>query len=245
MKSLYYKDLGRLGYEACLELQDKLVSLKTGAEYPDFLLFVQHPNVYTLGRGGNPANVIASRGISVLRTTRGGDITYHGPGQLVIYPVVDLKTKLRRDVHRFVRNFEEALIRTLRQFKLAGARKPPFTGVWIENKKIAAMGLAVKRGIAYHGAALNVNTDLSYFRNIVPCGLPWAGVTSMELELRSAQDLSIVRDQFLANFTKIFKYTFVEQISKGIEFNPESYAAIVTATAFHGNPGTLHASKTP
>jgi lipoate-protein ligase B len=143
----------------------------------------------------------------VHRTSRGGDVTYHGPGQLVVYPITDLRSKLRKDVHRYVRNLELAAIRTLRAFAIESTRKPPHTGIWIDNRKIAAIGVAVRRCITYHGLALNVNTDLSYFQRIIPCGLTWAEVTSMERELGAPQRMSQVRERFLHNFAEVFGYS--------------------------------------
>ena len=116
-------------------------------------------------------------------------MTYHGPGQLVVYPLIDLRSKLRRDVHRYLRNLEMSAIRTLKDFGLEGIRRPPYTGIWVDNRKIAAIGIAVRRCITFHGVALNVNTDLSYFNRIIPCGLSWADVTSMARELGGEQNL--------------------------------------------------------
>jgi lipoate-protein ligase B len=149
--------------------------------------------------------------VPVHRTSRGGDVTYHGPGQLVVYPLVDLRSKLRKDVHRYLRNLETTAIRTLRDFGLEGVRRPPYTGIWIGDKKIAAIGLAVRRGITFHGLALNVNTDLSYFNRIIPCGLAWADVTSMANELGKEQSAERVKNSFLGQFAEIFGYTDVKE----------------------------------
>src|SRR5574342_352967 len=123
MTTLLYKDLGRLDYLAALEFQEQLLELKQREPLPDVLLFVEHPHVYTLGRGGDAANVLAPEEVPVIRTSRGGDVTYHGPGQLVVYPIIDLRSKLRRDVHRYVRNLEYTAIRTLKDFGLTAIRK--------------------------------------------------------------------------------------------------------------------------
>lgn len=203
---LLYRNLGRMDYLAALQLQEQLVQRKQLEPSADILLFVEHPHVYTLGRGGNEANVLAPQEVPVLRTGRGGDVTYHGPGQLVVYPIIDLRSKLRKDVHRYVRNLELSAIRTLRDFALNSARRPPYTGIWINDRKIAAIGVAVRRSITFHGLALNVNTDLSYFKRIVPCGLAWADVTSMQRELGAEPNLADVRERFLLNFTEIFGY---------------------------------------
>ena len=200
-----------MDYPTACALQEKLVELKQHETADDFLLFVEHPNVYTIGRGGKEANVLAPEDVPVIRTSRGGDVTYHGPGQLVVYPIVDLRSKLRKDVHRYVRNLELSAIRTLKDFGLAAARRPPFTGIWLGDKKIAAIGVAVKRCITFHGLALNVNTDLDYFKRIIPCGLAWADVTSMAYELGKEQSAEPVRERFLRNFGEIFGYADVEE----------------------------------
>jgi lipoate-protein ligase B len=208
---LLHKDLGRMDYLAALALQERLVESKRRESSGDILLFVEHPPVYTLGRGGKESNVLAPEEVPVIRTSRGGDVTYHGPGQLVVYPIIDLRSKLRKDVHRYVRNLEISAIRTLKDFGLAGSRRPPFTGIWIDDKKIAAIGIAVRRSITFHGLALNVNPDLSYFKRIIPCGLTWAEVTSMASELCAEQNLAEVRERFLQNFAEIFGYDDVKE----------------------------------
>jgi lipoyl(octanoyl) transferase len=215
MAKLLYKDLGCMDYLAALELQEKLLELKQGESSPDLLLFVEHPHVYTIGRGGDESNVLAAREVPVYRTSRGGDVTYHGPGQLVVYPLVDLRSKLRKDVHRYLRNLEMSAICTLRDFGLDGTRRPPYTGIWIDNRKIAAIGIAVRRGITYHGLALNVNTNLSYFNRIIPCGLAWADVTSMARELGKEQSAECVQERFLHHFTELFDYSKIEKAEDG------------------------------
>jgi lipoyl(octanoyl) transferase len=215
MAKLLYKDLGCMDYLAALELQEKLLELKQGESSPDLLLFVEHPHVYTIGRGGDESNVLAAQDVPVYRTSRGGDVTYHGPGQLVVYPLVDLRSKLRKDVHRYLRNLEMSAICTLRDFGLDGTRRPPYTGIWIDNRKIAAIGIAVRRGITYHGLALNVNTNLSYFNRIIPCGLAWADVTSMARELGKEQSAECVQERFLHHFTELFDYSKIEKAEDG------------------------------
>jgi lipoyl(octanoyl) transferase len=181
----------------------------------DIVLFVEHPHVYTLGRGGKESNVLGTEGVPVHRTGRGGDVTYHGPGQLVVYPLIDLRSKLRKDVHRYLRNLERTVIRTLADFTLQAIRRPPYTGIWIDNRKIGAIGLAVRRSITFHGLALNVNTDLNYFNRIIPCGLQWADVTSMKRELGADQDPSQVRERFLRHFADVFGYSELKQAEDG------------------------------
>src|SRR5499427_9304973 len=187
MAELFYTDAGQMDYPAALALQEKILELKQRGHLADVMLFVEHPHVYTLGRGGKASNVLAPQEVPVIRTNRGGDVTYHGPGQLVVYPLIDLRSKLRKDVHRYLKNLELSAICTLKDFGLKGTRRPPYTGI----------GIAVGRGITFHGLALNVNTDLSYFDRIVACGLSWAGVTSMAKELGVEQNLVEVRDRFL------------------------------------------------
>jgi lipoate-protein ligase B len=208
---LLYKRLGGMNFAAALAVQEELVARKQREPSSDILLFVEHPHVYTLGRGGDEANVLAPQDVPVYRTSRGGDVTYHGPGQLVVYPIIDLRSKLRKDVHRYVRNLELSAIRTLKDFGLLATRRPPFTGIWIGDKKIAAIGIAVRRCITFHGLALNVNPDLNYFKRIVPCGLSWADVTSMQKELGGDQNLAKVRNRFVRNFADAFGYYDVRE----------------------------------
>ena len=182
--------LGRVPYEAALALQTALLERRQRGEIPDTILLLEHPHVITLGRRGEAENILAdpsaleARGIAVHRVGRGGDVTYHGPGQLVGYWVVAL-SRWKDDVGRFVRCIEESIIGTLRTFGLEGRRLPKFTGVWCyppgapEMEKIASIGVGIKRWVAHHGFALNVTTDLSQFEAIVPCALSGKRMTSM------------------------------------------------------------------
>ena len=213
MAQLFYQDLGRLDFLAALSRQEQLIELKQRQAVADILLFVEHPHVYTIGRSGDLNNVLAAQDVPLHRASRGGDVTYHGPGQLVVYPIIGLRSKLRKDVHRYVKNLEMTVIETLKNFGLEARRRPPYTGIWIDNRKIAAMGIAVRRGITFHGLALNVNTDLSYFDRIIPCGLSWADVTSMAKELGKDPSVHNVRESFLRHFAELFGYTEIENIS--------------------------------
>lgn len=174
--------LGCVEYRRALELQLSRVDCRARGETPDTLLLLTHPHVYTFGRTGQQANLLVAEedllreGISVERVARGGDVTYHGPGQLVGYPIVLLA---RPDVHRFVRCLESALIEALVVFGVPSRRIEGMTGVWVGEKKIASIGVGVKRWITYHGFALNVTTDLSYFGRIHPCGLKGREATSL------------------------------------------------------------------
>jgi lipoate-protein ligase B len=215
MAELFYKDLGQMDYLAALVIQEGILERKQRQASADVVLFVEHPHVYTLGRSGQEVNVLAPKDVPVYQTSRGGDVTYHGPGQMVVYPIIDLRSKLRKEVHRYLRNLETSTIRTLNDFGLDGMRRPPYTGIWIDNRKIAAIGIAVRRGITFHGLALNVNTDLSYFKRIIPCGLSWADVTSMARELGAEQDQTKVRSRFLHHFTELFNYKDVKNTEDG------------------------------
>jgi len=214
MSTLVFKDLGEIEYGAALSLQESLIESKRQEYFPDILLFVEHPHVITLGRGGKASNVVNAGDVPVFRSSRGGDVTYHGPGQMVVYPIIDLKSKLRKDVHRYLRYLEQAAIRTLKSFGITAERNPPWTGIWIGKKKIAAIGVAVRRGVTYHGLALNVNTDLSHFERIVPCGLSWSDVTSMAREIGEEQNLDRVKERFLRYFAEMFGYSDIEHIDR-------------------------------
>jgi lipoyl(octanoyl) transferase len=176
--------LGSVDYADCWQLQRELADLRASRQSSDLLLLLEHPPTITLGRGSNPSNVLASKevlessGIALHSIDRGGDVTYHGPGQLIGYPIIDL-TNYRRDLHWFLRRMEEALIQTLASFGLEGRRFPPHTGVWIGDEKVAAIGIKVSRWVSTHGFALNVAPDLGHFDLIIPCGIEEYGVTSM------------------------------------------------------------------
>jgi lipoyl(octanoyl) transferase len=176
--------LGRVAYADGLRLQEQAVEGLREQQASEQLLLLEHSNVFTLGRGADGSNILAgedelaSRSIEVYETGRGGDVTYHGPGQLVGYPIVNLRPD-RCDVHRYVRDLEEVLIRTVANYGIIGERVKGLTGVWVGNEKIAAIGVRIARWITSHGFALNVSTDLSYFKMIVPCGIADKGVTSL------------------------------------------------------------------
>jgi lipoate-protein ligase B len=179
-------DLGRVPYRAALEFQRRAVEARAKGDSPDVLYFVEHDPVLTVGRAGQGESLRASaaelgrRGIEVIPVERGGSVTYHGPGQIVGYPIVSLETLPGgRDVHRYLRDLEEAILHVLSSYGLTGGRRPPYTGVWVGDQKIAAIGVAVRRWVAFHGFALNVSPDLSHFDLIHPCGIRHLGVASM------------------------------------------------------------------
>ncbi len=172
----YLLDLGRTEYGEALELQKQLVQRRAKGEIPDSLILVEHDHVITLGRKTTPAN-FRPQNIPVFQVERGGDATYHGPGQLVGYPIVLLSD---HDVRRHVRNMEEAIMRTVRAFGIESGRLEGHPGIWVNGKKLASVGVAVAEWVTFHGFALNVNTDLSYFELIRPCGLDPGTMTSMQ-----------------------------------------------------------------
>ena len=189
--------LGETGYRHALDVQLDHVERRADRKIPDTLLLLTHPHVYTLGRGGDETNLLvpretlASEGISLERVGRGGDITYHGPGQLVGYPIVRME---RPDVKRFVRSIEAALIDSLEQFGIGARAIPGLTGVWVGERKIASIGVGIRKWVTYHGFALNVTTDLSYFRRIHLCGLKGKEATSIAEEKGCAPPMDAVRE---------------------------------------------------
>lgn len=202
-------DLGRTAYGEALALQRAVHAAREAGAVPDTLLLTEHDPVFTLGRGADAANVIAPaealrrRGIDVVRVERGGDVTYHGPGQLVAYPILDLREH-GRDVHRYVRGLEEAAIRVLAAYGVQAERVPGAPGVWVAGAKVAAVGVFVRRWVTMHGIALNVAPDLGPFGLINPCGLPGCPVTSLERLTGGAPPLWEVAARFAAAFGELF-----------------------------------------
>jgi lipoyl(octanoyl) transferase len=203
--------LGRVGYANALDLQRRFLEWRK-AGGPDALLLLEHPPVLTLGRGAHAENIVASNqrlsdlGIEVYETDRGGDVTYHGPGQLVGYPLMHLVPG-QQDVRKYVRRLEEVVSRTLADFGLAATRIQKWPGVWLENpdRKIAAIGVHLSRWYTRHGFALNVNPDLTHFEAIVPCGISEASVTSMQRELGVEIPISKVEYRVAAHFESVFE----------------------------------------
>ena len=201
--------LGIVQYDEGLRLQERAVERLRAGQGQEQILLLEHPHVFTLGRGADSSNILADRqqlessDVEVHETGRGGDVTYHGPGQLVGYPIVDLKPD-RCDVHRYVRDIEEVLIRTIAEFGVAGTRIPGLTGVWVGNEKIGAIGVRIARWITSHGFALNINTDLSFFRMIVPCGIADKGVTSLSKLIGRELELQDVASVCAQKFAEVF-----------------------------------------
>src|SRR5690349_13522273 len=210
MRDLQVRDLGCLGYGEAVAIQKALVDRRKQGLIADQLLIVEHPHVITLGRNGRAENLLASEevlrraGIGFHPTDRGGDITYHGPGQLVGYPILDLR-EWKRDVVAYVRAVEQVLIDMLGDFGIAAGRVQGCTGVWVDHAKIAAIGVHISRWVTSHGFALNVNTDMSYFQYIVPCGLT-KPVTSMA-QLGVKTNLDEVSERLAEHFCRVFETT--------------------------------------
>lgn len=242
-QQVIFRDLGNMDYKEAWDYQESLLKENTrrkslvhsrefgvtenilgasDSELPTqhYLLFVEHPPVYTLGKSGNIDNVLMSEkqleenGIQFFRTNRGGDITFHGDQQIVGYPILDLE-KFYTDIGKYLRNLEEVIIASLADYGLKGARSAGETGVWLDpdvpgrERKICAMGVRTSRWITMHGFAFNVNTDLSYFNNIIPCGIQNKQVTSLEKELGKKIDFEAAKDVVKKNFEKVFEVELV------------------------------------
>lgn len=215
-------DLGTMGYQKAWDLQEELLQenlrlKKEGSnETKHHLLLVEHPPVYTLGKSGKEEHVLISeeerqqRQIEFFRINRGGDITFHGPGQIVGYPILDLE-KYYTDIGLYLRNLEEVIIRVMAEYGLEGTRSKGETGVWLDpeipgkERKICAMGVRCSRWITMHGFAFNVNTDLSYFNHIIPCGIQNKQVTSLEKELGHKMNFREVQDKLITKFAEVFQ----------------------------------------
>lgn len=210
-RELEVRRLGVIKYEDALELQADLVARRKQNTIVDQLLLLEHPPVITLGvRNRNDRSHVletpeslAARGVALFEAGRGGDVTFHGPGQLVGYPIVDLKPD-RCDVHRYVRDLEEVLIRTVADFGIVATRIQGLTGIWVADEKLAAIGVRISKWITSHGFALNVNTDLSGFGLIVPCGIEDKGVTSMRRLLGRSIDMAEVEEAIVRHFGDVF-----------------------------------------
>jgi lipoyl(octanoyl) transferase len=225
-KSVQVRDLGRKDYKETWDYQESLfkeiVDVKMANRHfetpnptPNFFLFVEHPHVYTLGKSGDESNMLLSekqleaKGATFYKINRGGDITYHGPGQIVGYPILDLENFFT-DIHKYLRLLEETIILTLAEYGLKGVRSDGETGVWLDvgtpfARKICAMGVRASRWVTMHGFALNVNADLGYFDNIIPCGIRGKAVTSLHVELGRTVDMDEVKAKILKHFTSLFE----------------------------------------
>jgi lipoyl(octanoyl) transferase len=208
-RRLLVRRLGRVPYARGLELQEQLVAARQAGRVEDQLLLLEHDPVFTLGRNARQENLLfppallRERGFSVFETGRGGDVTYHGPGQVVGYPILELPPE-RRDVHRYVHDLEEVMIRVCADYGLTAGRVPGLTGTWVGDDKIGAIGVRIARWVTSHGFAFNVSTDLAAFELIVPCGIRGRGVTSLERLLGRAVPLEEVLERVSAQFAAVF-----------------------------------------
>ena len=218
-RNLLYTDLGLIDYKEAWDLQKHTFELRHRKKISDIIYLLEHPHTYTLGKVADEKNLIGSKEyldkkkISVYNIDRGGDITYHGPGQIVGYPIIDLN-EWQNDTHKYLRALEEVIIKTCGHYGIKGIRDPKYTGVWIENRKIAAIGVKISRWITMHGFAFNVNTDLSLFKGIIPCGIVDKEVTSLEKELYRSVSISEVKEILIKNFIEVFGYNNMSVLPK-------------------------------
>ena len=225
-KKVVFQDWGLLDYQQAWEKQETIFSatVKTKVDnrtsllenlVPNNLIFVEHPHVYTLGKSGKPGNLLLDedglieKKATYYKINRGGDITYHGPGQIVGYPILDLDNFFT-DIHLYLRTLEQAVIETLAEYGIQAGRYPGYTGVWLDadNKKarkICALGVRCSRWVTMHGFALNVNTDLEYFKNIIPCGIDDKEVTSIKKEMGKEVNMEVLKQRLLKNIVKLFE----------------------------------------
>lgn len=207
--------LGRTSYRSCTDLQVRLRDARIRGEIDDTILLTEHDHVFTIGTSGDENHLLASERelaelqATVERTDRGGDITYHGPGQLVVYPLIDLRRRTM-DLHRYLRDLEEVVIITLKEFGIPGGRIDGYTGIWVDNEKVCAIGIHCRNWVTMHGFALNVQTDLSYFRRIIPCGIFERGVTSMGEILGRDLDPRAVEAEVVRAWSTVFQTTVRE-----------------------------------
>lgn len=210
MRRVSLHNLGTIPYDDAVALQRDAVSRLQAGEDEEHLYLLEHPHVITRGRNASASTLLVApdflfrNGIDLCETDRGGDVTYHGPGQLVGYPILDLEPA-RRDIRRYVTDIEEVVLRVLARFSIVGRRDPPHRGVWVGPRKIASLGIRISRWVTSHGFALNVNTDLSYFSLLVPCGIQGCRMTSMEAELGRPVDIAAVKEEVARAFADVFE----------------------------------------
>ena len=218
-RKLVYCDLGLIDYKDAWDLQKSVHQLRVENKIDDVLFLLEHPHTYTLGKTADKENLVGDKKyldenkISVYDIDRGGDITYHGPGQIVGYPIISL-TNWKQDTHKYLRSIEEVIINVLKEYDLYGTRVDKFTGVWLEDRKICAIGIKVSRWITMHGFAFNVNTDLKLFSGIIPCGINDKDVTSLNRELNKEIVLTEVKEKIIHHFSTEFSYDQIEFKSK-------------------------------
>jgi lipoyl(octanoyl) transferase len=219
IRKLVYCDLGLIDYKDAWDLQKSIHQLRIENKIDDVLFLLEHPHTYTLGRTADKENLVGDKkyldenNISVYDIDRGGDITYHGPGQIVGYPIINL-TNWKQDTHKYLRSIEEVIINVLKEHGLNGTRVEKYTGVWLDDRKICAIGIKVSRWITMHGFAFNVNTDLNLFKGIIPCGINDKAVTSLNSELKKEILLSEVKEKIIHHLSAEFNYDQIEFKSK-------------------------------
>ena len=208
-REIQHWEMGIVPYEEAHELQHLLMNAKKNGVKEDYLITLEHPHTYTIGSSGSEDNLLVNseylktRGIALQHIGRGGDITYHGPGQLVAYPILDLN-HFQKDLHKYLRDLEEVLMLTVKQFGITAERKNGLTGIWVNDEKLASIGIRMSKWITMHGSALNVATDLSLFDNIIPCGIRDKKVTSMSKILGYAIDIEDVTPVYVNSFSNLF-----------------------------------------
>lgn len=218
MRMCHAVPLGLVDYQEAWELQKSLVQKRQRHEIEDTLLLLEHPHVFTIGRRGKaadillPREIMEERGVGVIDVDRGGEVTYHGPGQLVGYPIMDLRVWGGGPL-RYVRALEESLVAALARLHVQASQEPGLTGVWVQDRKIAAIGVRISQGVTSHGFALNVNTDLTYFAHIVSCGLPGVSITSMAQELGCTVDMGQVMEVVKEELARPFGWTVLTGVT--------------------------------
>jgi lipoyl(octanoyl) transferase len=235
---VFHIDLGLTDFNEVWQLQKNILAHKQKNSSADILITNSHHHVYTLGKAGDKNHLLLSENelkagsIAYYEIDRGGDLTYHGPGQLVVYPIFDLNNYYP-DSHRFLRDLEEVIIRTLKEYGIDSSREEEYTGVWVGEEKICAIGIKLSRWITMHGLALNVNNDLSYFDKIIPCGIFHKGVTSMKNLLGHETDIKELTGKILNNFERVFKISQIE------ETNPDEIESIFHLSGSYNLKNTL------
>ena len=218
-RKLIYCDLNTIDYKEAWDLQKKIHQLRTENKIDDVFFMLEHPHTYTLGKTADKQNLVgderylSDNKISVYDIDRGGDITYHGPGQIVGYPIINL-TNWQQDTHKYLRAIEEVILQVCADYGLNASRVDKYTGVWIEDRKICAIGIKVSRWITMHGFAFNVNTDLNLFNGIIPCGISDKAVTTLSKELKKEINIFEVKEKIIHHFSNIFNYNQIEFKSK-------------------------------
>ncbi len=208
-EKVFHLELGLTDYKEVWDLQKEILDFKKKNKFPDVILTTEHNHVYTLGKAGDRDHLLLNeeglreKNISYYEIDRGGDLTYHGPGQIVCYPIFDLHN-YTLDTHKYLRDLEEVVIRTLKEYGINSSRDEQYTGVWVGNEKICAIGIKISGWVTMHGLAFNVNTDLDYFGNIIPCGIFHKGVASMKKILGQEQNMTEVNEKLLQNFMQVF-----------------------------------------